>query len=176
MNVFSFSAVATRIGPRSWTCSTCRNQLVRSKPFRPLSARSFASGKGSRGNNGPRRAPRIALYASAGTAAIGASAFALVDDIKTGYEAAERAGRVASTLMICINEYVTVILWRIGPGLISRQLPDDIECEGDDNGRKRAECALGSLSQAMRRSNLSGNGEERRHIHQVGTALGRSLI
>lgn len=108
MNVFSasVSAFATRIGARPWTCSTCRNQLVRSKPFQHVGARRFASGRGSRGGNGRGGRPgRVVLYASTGTATIAAGALAFTEDIKNGYEAAERTGRVAAALAICINEY-----------------------------------------------------------------------
>lgn len=49
------------------------------------------------------------LYASTGTAAVGATALAFAEDfkndLKNSYEAAERAGRVFATLAICINEY-----------------------------------------------------------------------
>lgn len=50
----------------------------------------------------PRRTGAILLASGGGVAAAGALAFA--DDIKNGYGAAERAGRVAATLFICINE------------------------------------------------------------------------
>lgn len=33
-------------------------------------------------------------------------AIAFTDDIKHGYKAVERAGRVLGTLAVCINEYV----------------------------------------------------------------------
>jgi aarF domain-containing kinase len=47
------------------------------------------------------------LFASGGVvASAGASLLAFGDDIKTSYEATERAGRVAAALGICINEYV----------------------------------------------------------------------
>lgn len=112
MNVFSasVSAFATRIGARPWTCSTCRNQLVRSKPFQHVGARRFASGRGSRGGNGRGgRSGRVVLYASTGTATIAAGALAFIEDIKNGYEAAERTGRVAAALAICINDYRTTL-------------------------------------------------------------------
>ncbi|KAF4989152.1 hypothetical protein FDECE_14801 [Fusarium decemcellulare] len=108
MNAFSVSAFATRIAARPWTCSTCRSQLVRSKPFRHVGARGFASGRGSRGGNG-RKTGRAVLYASSGAATLGASALAFTDDIKTGYEAAERSGRVAVALAVCINDYRTTL-------------------------------------------------------------------
>ncbi|KAL6921736.1 hypothetical protein FSHL1_005704 [Fusarium sambucinum] len=110
MNTFSVSAFATRIAARPWTCSTCRGQLLRGKPLRYITSRNFASGKGSRGNNGQKSGPRRPLlYASAGVGTIGATAFALGDDIKNSYEAAERTGRVAAALAVCINDYRTTL-------------------------------------------------------------------
>lgn len=113
MSSFSVSALATRFGTRQWTCSTCRSQLTRSKPSGYLQVKGFASGRGSSHgssggswNNGRRQGPRKAvLYASSGTAAAGVGALAFTDDIKNGYEAAERTGRVFVGLMVCINEY-----------------------------------------------------------------------
>ncbi|KAI5462548.1 ABC1 family-domain-containing protein [Mariannaea sp. PMI_226] len=112
MNTFSVSAFATRIGARQWTCSACRGQLLRGNPFRRVGTRGLASGKGSRGGNGSRSNPgRIVLYASTGTAAaaVGAGTLAFTDEIKNGYEAAERTGRVAAALAICINDYRTTL-------------------------------------------------------------------
>jgi aarF domain-containing kinase len=112
MNALSVSAFANRIAARSWTCSTCRSQLVRSKPFRDVSARGFASRRGSRKNNGHKSGPkRPLLYASAGVGTVGATALAFTDDIKNSYEAAERTGRVAVALAVCINEYVVTRHW-----------------------------------------------------------------
>lgn len=45
--------------------------------------------------------------ASAGTAGlVGVTAVTYQDQVKHGYQAMERTGRVASTLFLCINEYV----------------------------------------------------------------------
>ncbi|KAF5026200.1 hypothetical protein F66182_1764 [Fusarium sp. NRRL 66182] len=110
MNVFSVSASATRIAARPWTCSTCRSQLVRGNPFRHVRVKGFASGRGSRGSGGHKSGPkRTLLYASAGATTIGASALAFTDDIKSSYEAAERTGRVAVALAVCINDYRTTL-------------------------------------------------------------------
>ena len=46
------------------------------------------------------------MIAAAGGAA-GAGALAFTDDLKHGYHAMERTGRVMGTLAVCINEYVT---------------------------------------------------------------------
>lgn len=103
--------------PRSrvrWTCVKCRTgqQSAQSLPrpaqwTRPYGARSGdGSGfAGARGNYAPppRRRRGLMLAATTGSAAaVGALAF--TDDIKYGYEAAERAGRVAAALAICVNE------------------------------------------------------------------------
>lgn len=45
------------------------------------------------------------LYASSSTAVVGASMLAFSDELKSGYESAERTGRVAAALTVCINEY-----------------------------------------------------------------------
>lgn len=99
---------ATRFANRPWMCPTCRHSqwIPTRQPIR-LNARNFASenqsyGRGGRSGSGPRTA---LLYASAGTAAVAGTALAFTDDIKSGYEAAERTGRVVITLAICINEY-----------------------------------------------------------------------
>lgn len=45
------------------------------------------------------------LFAAAASGTLGAgTALVFTDDIKHAYYAAERSGRVLSTLMICINE------------------------------------------------------------------------
>jgi aarF domain-containing kinase len=108
MNVFSRSTFATaRIGNRTWTCSTCRGQLVRTKPTRLIIARRFVSGRksSSQGNGGAKTGPnaKLILFASTGAAA-GTAALAFTDEIKNSYEAAERTGRVVAALAVCINE------------------------------------------------------------------------
>lgn len=110
MNVFSRSTFATaRIGNRTqtWTCSTCRVQLARTKPPRQFIARRFVSGQSSssHANGGAKSGPnaRLILFASTGAAA-GTAALAFTDEIKNSYEAAERTGRVVAALAVCINE------------------------------------------------------------------------
>lgn len=92
-----------------WTCSSCRNQLLpRVSPASRSYNRQYSSGSGySAGGN--KRNPRdgrtkASLWAATATGTAGVGALAFTDDIKHGYEATERAGRVASTLAICINE------------------------------------------------------------------------
>jgi hypothetical protein len=60
-----------------------------------------------------RRKRRAVQLAAAGT--LTASAAFLSDEIKHGYNAAERSARVMSTLAVCVNEYVLKFLvWLIG--------------------------------------------------------------
>ncbi|KAK6076766.1 ABC1 family protein [Seiridium cupressi] len=94
-----------------WTCSTCRSQLItKSRPAqRPLN-RQYATGssRSSRRAPQPPRSKRIVLTAAA-TGAAGAGVLAFTDDIRFGYEATERAGRVASALYINISDYRTTL-------------------------------------------------------------------
>ncbi|KAH8671187.1 ubiquinone biosynthesis protein [Xylariales sp. PMI_506] len=97
-----------------WTCSTCRHSqsTALAKTTIPRSpSRRFGTGS-SRGGSGripppPKRRGVILTAAAAGGAGVGVLAF--TDDIKYGYDAAERTGRVASALAICINDYRTTL-------------------------------------------------------------------
>ncbi|WEW55479.1 hypothetical protein PRK78_000910 [Emydomyces testavorans] len=95
-----------------WTCRRCLEQ--RRKVLRPIairatyatasfSSRSSPSG-GNAGGNFKRRRPRRALKYAAAGGTLSAVALAFSDDIKHGYIAAERTGRVITTLAVCINE------------------------------------------------------------------------
>ncbi|KAI1875627.1 uncharacterized protein JN550_001913 [Neoarthrinium moseri] len=101
---------ATSSSSVPWTCSSCRSQLTaRAKSsYRPFQ-RSFGTRSSNHsGQTPPPRSRRIVLTAAA-TGAAGAGALAFTDDIKHGYEATERASRVATTLFICINDYRTTL-------------------------------------------------------------------
>jgi len=82
-----------------------------STPLRtaPFQSRSYYnnSSRNTRGGSKGKARGKTALYATAATGATGAGLLAFTDDIKHGYEATERAARVASTLYICINDYTT---------------------------------------------------------------------
>ena len=108
MNVFTlYASFATRTATRSWTCATCRTQLVYPKVPRPLGPlRTYASGRGNWQGGGKRKQGprRTILYASSGAAVAGVSALAFTDDIKSGYESVERTGRVAAALGLCVQE------------------------------------------------------------------------
>ncbi|KAI9883944.1 MAG: Cytochrome b-c1 complex subunit 7 [Watsoniomyces obsoletus] len=91
---------AARLQTTAWTCRLClarqsrlptlRSQIHTRKPKPPRNA------------NG--RKQRMLLAATT-AGVIGGTALAFVDDIRHGYAATTRAGRVASTLAICINDY-----------------------------------------------------------------------
>ncbi|KUI74223.1 hypothetical protein VM1G_09771 [Cytospora mali] len=112
MNASITSTLLRRVStaPAKWTCTSCRSQLYKTAPTRPGTYRQFSSGKSShslRSTRPPPRPRKLILYASGGVA--GASLLAVADDIKGTYEGAERAGRVASALFICINDYRTTL-------------------------------------------------------------------
>jgi aarF domain-containing kinase len=64
--------------------------------------RGYATRSRGVGRQGKQR--RVILAATTG-GALGAAAVTFADDVKHGYEAAERTGRVVSTLFVNINEY-----------------------------------------------------------------------
>ena len=79
----------------------CQNRFPNG-PFSIPRSNGFASRAGKRyGRSNQQR--RNALVA-AGTGGAGAGAFLFADDAKHYYQAAERSGRVVSTLYACINE------------------------------------------------------------------------
>jgi aarF domain-containing kinase len=86
-------------GPVPWTCSQCSSKT------RPKTAKC-AFGSVREVNITRNRKPVKRVYlavASAAGAGVGALAFS--DNIKHGYEAAERSGRVLGCLAVNINEY-----------------------------------------------------------------------
>lgn len=107
--------VARRTAPR-WTCSNCRTQVVKTAPALPTTANATRSAARQYATNASRNSKQIpkpprkrrgVILTAAATAGVGTGALAFTDDIKHGYEATERAGRVAAALGICINEYVS---------------------------------------------------------------------
>ncbi|KAI1332946.1 ABC1 family-domain-containing protein [Xylariaceae sp. FL0255] len=99
----------------SWTCTSCRTQLIRqsaSRFTRPrTTSRQYSSTTSSGGYSrripNPPRGRVTAVLTATATAGVGLGVLAFTDDIKHGYEATERAGRVAATLALCINDYRT---------------------------------------------------------------------
>lgn len=90
-------ATSLRVGRSPWTSRNLRGQarpmLRHIKSFSTSSARKEGPGGNGRG--------RVLLLASGGTVAAGAVFLGPVQHV---YEAAERTGRVVSTLAVCINE------------------------------------------------------------------------
>lgn len=89
---------STGLGGNSWTCRKCLSQT---KPICRAQGRGYGT-KRSAYNNSAR--PRRRIILAAGGAAAAGTGIAFTDDIKHGYGAVERTGRVVSTLAVCINE------------------------------------------------------------------------
>lgn len=101
------SLLAKRLPSPGWTCARCRSQLPR--PNLSLSRAPIQRQYGSKTGpsfSAPKPKPRrrtAVLLASAGGGAA-AMLLAVGDDVKNGYGAAERTGRVAAALGLCVNE------------------------------------------------------------------------
>ncbi|KAI1341359.1 ABC1-domain-containing protein [Xylariaceae sp. FL0016] len=92
----------------SWTCNSCRSQLAtRAKPIYRSYPRHFSSGPQGSSKQLPKPRARTVVLTATATGAGGVGLLALGDDIKYGYEATERTGRVVTTLGVCINDYRT---------------------------------------------------------------------
>ncbi|KAL1878785.1 hypothetical protein VTK73DRAFT_7542 [Phialemonium thermophilum] len=99
-----------------WTCAKCRGHVSRQPVLStriPLS-RQFGTSKARRtnaafGNRSRRQAVILAATGTGIASGILAGVLAFTDEIKHSYEAAERTGRVASALAICINDYRTTL-------------------------------------------------------------------
>ncbi|KAI1501813.1 ABC1 family-domain-containing protein [Biscogniauxia marginata] len=101
-------------GNGPWTCINCRAQLLtRAKPIRGPFPRRYATGSSgySRRIPNPPRTKVVILTATA-TGATTAGALAFTDEIKQGYDTAERTGRVGTALAVCINDYRTSLSLR----------------------------------------------------------------
>src|SRR4051794_6911879 len=98
------SVVARRINSNlGWTCARCRGKPTLSRA--PIS-RQYTTPKPTLASpkSRPRARRAVLIAATGGAATVGI--LAVGDDIKHAYEAAARTARVASTLLICINECV----------------------------------------------------------------------
>lgn len=101
MKGFSLASTFTRSSLAPWTCRRCTLQGKGHKPFRGYSTGGNYTYEGA---TRPKRKGRV-LMAAAGTAGlVGVTAVTYQDQVKHGYQAMERTGRVASTLALCINE------------------------------------------------------------------------
>lgn len=95
-------------GAVRWTCAHCTNK-TRSSAFK----RAFNSAREVKITHN-RKPIKAAYLAAASVAGAGAGALAFSDNIKHGYEAAERSGRVVSCLAVNMNEYVCCLnIWGI---------------------------------------------------------------
>ncbi|RDW60879.1 ABC1 family protein [Coleophoma cylindrospora] len=98
MKGFSLAPFSRQVSP--WVCRKCTQQTGGQ---RGALKQSLKHSTKAPGNNAPTRNRRIVFAAAGGSLAVGALAF--TDDIKHSYKAAERTGRVVSTLAVCINDY-----------------------------------------------------------------------
>ncbi|KAK5632131.1 hypothetical protein RRF57_007845 [Xylaria bambusicola] len=90
-----------------WTCTSCRTQLLRHARFQRPSSQSYSTRLSGCSKRGPRTRAGIVVLTASATGAAGAGVLAFTDDIKYGYDATERTGRVAAALALCINDYRT---------------------------------------------------------------------
>ncbi len=102
----TFSSLLSKRLGAGWTCAQCRSLATRPNLLRtpPKQYRQYGSaGQSSTPPRGkPRRRTAMVLASTGGGAA--AMLLAVGDDVKSSYEAMERSGRVASALILCINE------------------------------------------------------------------------
>ncbi|KAI9771361.1 MAG: hypothetical protein M1840_002331 [Geoglossum simile] len=91
--------LSLRSSPVIWTCRQCLHSQRRR-----VSSRYSTYAPPNRRVLGRRpRLRAVVLAAAGGTFGVGALAF--TDDVKHTYAAAQRTGRVVSTLAVCINDY-----------------------------------------------------------------------
>ncbi|KAL9097325.1 MAG: hypothetical protein Q9165_000752 [Trypethelium subeluteriae] len=90
-------------GNAPWTCRRCLLQ----RQFRnfPNRQRGLTTGPNTLRSAPKRRRLLLAASGGAAAAATGAGLLSIGDDAKHYYTAAERTGRVITTLAICINDY-----------------------------------------------------------------------
>ena len=86
-----------------WTCPRCLHHRLSSNP--PLLQIASFTTKTKRQKRWTRPPRTLVVAAAGGTAAVGLLT-TLSDDAQYAYAAAQRTGRVAVTLAVCINEFV----------------------------------------------------------------------
>ncbi|KAG9243998.1 ABC1 family protein-like protein [Calycina marina] len=101
MKAFSFATFAK---PSLWTCSSYIRQS--STPLRAIRNTARKRGYGTRSRIfRPKSKGKIIVAAMGAAVSVGTLAVGFGDDVRHAYEAAERSGRVASTLFVNINDY-----------------------------------------------------------------------
>jgi aarF domain-containing kinase len=107
---FAMAFASARTVPRAtamrgvWTCRQClqsRGSRIGDQ-VRGYARKSNTYGKASLKSAKSKKRGRVLVAAAGG--ALGVTAVAFTDDVRHAYEAAERTGRVVSTLAVCINE------------------------------------------------------------------------
>src|SRR5450432_4038927 len=87
-----------------WICRACTRPTTRAAK-RPCQSLQYSTNAPKLSRS--RRWRNVILAAAGGT--VGVGALALSDDVKHGYNAVCRSGRVVGTLAVCINEYVSTL-------------------------------------------------------------------
>lgn len=106
MNTMKCLNLATALGVgktglSGWTCRRCTLQAQGQ-----LKIARQIKGYATKAHKAPKPKKRTGVILAAAGGALGVTAVTFTDDIKHTYKAVERSGRVASTLAVCINEYV----------------------------------------------------------------------
>ncbi|RFU27927.1 hypothetical protein B7463_g8418, partial [Scytalidium lignicola] len=106
MKTSKMASALRQISP--WTCRKCKLQSQGGLPIQSLrqTVRYSTNSTNSTRKGGlpnPKRRGGVLLAATGGAFVVGGLAF--TDDIKHAYKAAERTGRVITTLAVCINDY-----------------------------------------------------------------------
>ncbi|KAK3296804.1 ABC1 family-domain-containing protein [Chaetomium fimeti] len=106
------SLFAKRLGA-GWTCARCRSQVPRPTtgnfPRAPIPRRYGTAGPSFGTSPKPKSRRRTAVLLATAGGGAAAMMLSVGDDVKNTYEAMERSGRVASTLVLCINDYRTTL-------------------------------------------------------------------
>ncbi|KAK3307966.1 ABC1 family-domain-containing protein [Chaetomium strumarium] len=109
MNPTFSSLVAKRLAP-GWTCARCRSQLPKPSLVRtPLSRQYGSRAAPAFAVPKPQSRRRVAVLLATAGGGAAAMLLSVGDDVKNSYEAMERTGRVAATLVLCINDYRTTL-------------------------------------------------------------------
>jgi aarF domain-containing kinase len=87
-----------------WTCARCRSQVPKPTLPRVPVPRRYGSTGPSLATSKPKPRRRAAVLLATAGAGAAAMLLSVGDDVKNTYGAMERSGRVASTLVLCINE------------------------------------------------------------------------